>query len=180
MKFRYSGSNWQPLKRFRGRSGAEAVCCHNATGGSPARRSLVGTSVCTPVSAAFLYRSSFLRGVSFLSSHSPSLFYFFFSPFFSSFSFVPMRNTRDVHGRVRRLCRLYFTLCPVRKRIISSLIFGERREGAVFLFSPWLSPCILLRSSLSLRENGHETRPDRRKREREIETGPRNDERETN
>lgn len=108
-----------------------------------------------------LPRSSFLRGA-FLPSRCRS-FLFFFS------SFVPMRNTRDVHGRVLRLCRLYFTLCPVRKRIISSLILGERGEGALFLFSPSVhSLCSCLPVSFS---PGGRTRDQtsERKRERERE-----------
>lgn len=81
------GSNWQPLKRFRGRAGVEAV--HNATGGFLARRFLVGTSpLCIPyVEVPPLPRSVFLT---FTFRHSRFLFFF---P--SSFSFVPMRNTRD-------------------------------------------------------------------------------------
>lgn len=57
-----------------------------------------------------------------------------------------MRNTRDVHGRVRRLCRLYFTLCPVRKRIISSLL---TRGGGGCSFP--------MAVSVFLSGNGHET-----------------------
>lgn len=95
----------------------------------------------------------------------------FFFVFFSSFSFVPMRNTRDVHGRVRRLCRLYFTLCPVCKRIISSLIFGEKGENALFLSSPSVFPCVL--PSLSLSLSGKRTRD--QTLERKSETGSRKD-----
>jgi len=92
-------------------------------------------------------------------SFSLSSFLSFFFFFLLCLCFVPMRNTRDVHGRVRRLCRLYFTLCPVRKRIISSLIFGNRRDrrgaggravGALVLSSLSIAPCVLARSSLSL------------------------------
>jgi len=86
----------------------------------------------------------------------------------------------------------------VRKRIISSLIFGNRRGrrgarggavGALVLSSLSIAPCVLARSSLSLSlslslcffslsVNGHETRRQRerereRKRERERQ-GERN------
>lgn len=79
------GSNWQPLKRFCGRAGVEAV--HNATGGFLARRFLVGTSM-YPLrrGAPFLVPSSLLL-------RFVLLVFFFFFP--SSSSFVPMRNTRD-------------------------------------------------------------------------------------
>lgn len=84
-----------------------------------------------------------------------SLSLLFFSCLSSSSSFVPMRNTRDVHGRVRRLCRLYFTLCPVRKRIISSLLCRSLSLSLYF----WLP------------ENGHETsRKKKRERGREGES----------
>lgn len=66
---------------------------------------------------------------------SPSRFLFFF-PLPHSCRCVILGT---VHGRVRRLCRLYFTLCLVRKRIMSSLFSSLARGGGCCLRSITLS-----------------------------------------
>lgn len=77
------------------------------------------------------------------------LVFFFFPPLSHSCRCV---IPGTVYGRVRRLCRLYFTLCLVRKRIMSSLFSSLARGGGCCL------PSIIL--SLFLFSLSWDTRPD--------------------